>query len=129
MAYSAYRRRPTRGGFRAVDRHSMSLQDGMFVGARSGHDRRNGRFTRGNDAYRTRQKLLKETLAALNAAYTLNSPADQIIAALAATHIVAAGKARSTVCRVAESRCADRLLARLKPCVEAAPLNLKAFGL
>jgi hypothetical protein len=93
----------------------MSLQNGTFIGTRSGHNRRTGRFTRGNNVYETRQKLLKQALAALHAAYLLKTPADQLIAALAATHIVAAGKARSTVRRVAESRCADRLLSRLTP--------------
>jgi hypothetical protein len=107
----------------------MSLQDGTFIGARTGHDRRNGRFVRGNDAYRTKQKLLKEALAALEVSYTLDTPAAQLIAALAATHIVAAGKARWATRRIAESRCADRLLQRLKPRAEAAPLDLKAFGL
>jgi hypothetical protein len=101
----------------------------MFIGSRTSHNRRNGRFTRGNDAYRTRQRLHKRALAALKAAYTLDSPADQLLAALCAVHLIAAGKARSTVRRVAESRCADRLLQRLKPRAEAAPLNLKAFGL
>jgi hypothetical protein len=93
----------------------MSLQDGLFIGTRTGHNRRTGRFVRGNEVYQTRQKLLKQALAALHGAYVLNTPADQLIAALAATHIVAAGKARSTVRRVAESRCADRLLSRLTP--------------
>jgi hypothetical protein len=108
----------------------MSLLIGRSDGDFVGRNRRTGRYKRGHPpAYYTKLKLLKEALAALYGAYMVDTPADQLIAALAAHHIVAAGKARSTVRRVAESRCADRWLSRLKPRAEASPLNLKAFGL
>jgi len=106
----------------------VSLQDGILVGSRSGHNRRNGRFTRGNDVYQTRQKLLKEALAALHGAYVLKTPADQLIAALAAVHIVSAAKARRTVRRTAESRCADRLLSRLQPKPQPKPTIDELLG-
>jgi len=95
----------------------MSLQDGISVGARSGHSRRTGRFVRGNRVYRGRMDRIAEKLDALCATYDSSSRGDMALLATAAVHLCDADVARSRVSRTRATNSALRVLAlvRRKP--------------
>jgi len=106
----------------------MSLQDGISVGARSGHSRRTGRFVRGNRVYRGRMDRIAEKLNALCATYDSSSRGDMALLATAAVHLCDADIARSRVSRTRATNSALRVLALVPRLTKAMPTIDELLG-
>jgi hypothetical protein len=91
----------------------MSLIDGQTLTSAPSPDHRDGRFVRGNQAYKTRQNRIAACIERLRASYDVSDPADWAIASIAALNLCDAELARSRVARTRATNAAVRLLKQL----------------
>jgi hypothetical protein len=91
----------------------MSLIDGQPLTSAPSPDHRDGRFVKGNNAYKTRIRRVTEAIERIKASYDVTDPADMAIASIAALNLCDAELARSRVARTRATNAAVRLLKQL----------------
>jgi hypothetical protein len=101
----------------------MSLTHGSAAHTHSSHNRRTGRFVRGNTAYRLRQVRIAAKLDALCKTYDASSAGHMALLATAAVHLCDADTARSKVACTRATNSALKLLALVPKLVKAPTLD------